>query len=78
MRWNGSGFSIVWPFRPSTSLVTDRVARLIREEGYTGVKLVRAEEVDFTNSTGFTPGLPPPGRRVRGPADFPDAEVRRA
>jgi hypothetical protein len=73
-QWDGSDFFIVWPL-PKFIFVTERVAELIRAERYTGCQLVRPGDLDLTG--GFGPGEPPPGRQVRGPEAFPDAEVMR-
>jgi hypothetical protein len=73
-QWDRSDFFTVWPL-PKFVLVTDRVADLIREEGYSGCQLVRPADLNL--SGGFAPGRPPPGRSVRGPEAFPDAEVIR-
>jgi hypothetical protein len=75
-QWDGSDFFIVWPL-PKFIFVTDRVAELLRQEGYTGVRLVRPANMDICDGTGFGPGPPPPGRKVRGPEAFPKVRIRR-
>jgi hypothetical protein len=75
-QWDGSDFSIVWPL-PKFVFVTERVADVIRQEGYTGVRLVRPADMGICNGNGFSPGPPPPGRTVRGPEAFPRVRIRR-
>jgi hypothetical protein len=74
-QWDGSDIFIVWPL-PKFIFVTDRVADIIRQEGYTGVRLVRPADMDICDGTGFGPGPPPPGRKVRGPEAFPKVRIR--
>lgn len=77
-QWDGSDFFIVWPL-PKFIFVTDRVAQLIRSERWRGARLVRPENLRslFADGTGFGPGEPPPGRKVRGPEAFPKVRIRR-
>ncbi|MGB9619005.1 MAG: double-CXXCG motif protein [Armatimonadota bacterium] len=52
-QWDGSDFFIVWPL-PKFIFVTDRVAKLIRENRLTGVVLKDPRKL--TNLDGFSPG----------------------
>ncbi|MBC7352010.1 MAG: hypothetical protein H5U08_06600 [Thermogutta sp.] len=53
-QWDGSDFFIVWPL-PKFIFVTDRVAKLIRENRLTGVVLKDPTKLKFV-SDGFSPG----------------------
>lgn len=52
-QWDGSDFFMVWPL-PGFIFMTDRVARLIRDEQLSGAVLERLTSLDL--SGGFSPG----------------------
>lgn len=54
-QWDGSDFFMVWPM-PKFIFVSDRVAKSIRENGFTGAFLVRPADLAFGMSPGFGPG----------------------
>jgi len=53
-QWDGSDFFIVWPL-PNFIFVTDRVARAIRDNGFSGVVLKSPSDLCFSCG-GFSPG----------------------
>ncbi len=68
--WDGSDFFIVWPL-PNFIFVTDRVAKVVRENRLKGAVLKQPNELDL--SGGFTPGrlsyqMPPERARELGAA----------
>jgi hypothetical protein len=77
-QWDGSDFFTVWPL-PRFIFVTDRVAELIVERKYTGLRLVRPKELDciYASLDSFSPGAPPTGRNVKAPEAFEGVEVTR-
>jgi hypothetical protein len=52
-QWDGSDFFMVWPL-PKYIFVTDRVEKVIREEGFKGVRIVDLKDLGPTE--GFGPG----------------------
>lgn len=54
-QWDGSDFFIIWPL-PRFIFVTDRVARAIQEQRYTGVCFTAPERLDFDPSKELAPG----------------------
>jgi hypothetical protein len=53
-KWDGSDFFMVWPL-PKFVFVTDRVVRTLREHNLTGVRSLKASEVE-PPADGFGPG----------------------
>jgi hypothetical protein len=53
--WDGSDLFIVWPL-PLYRFASDRLASIFRQEGITGVKLIRAPEIPFKPGNRATPG----------------------
>jgi hypothetical protein len=56
-KWDGSDFFMVWPL-PGFIFTTDRVAIFLRKHGFTGMKLMRVEELRKPEGVidGLTPG----------------------
>ncbi len=53
--WDGSDLFIVWPL-PRYPFLSDRLAKILREERMTGVKLVKATDIPFEPGNQATPG----------------------
>ena len=53
-KWDGTDVFMVWPL-PLFRFVSDRAASVILENEFTGVRLVRPDELTFT-AGGFSPG----------------------
>lgn len=50
--WDGSDFFIIWPLRRFV-MVTEAVAEYIRDAGYSGVKIVRLDQLSLLTIKGF-------------------------
>ena len=57
--WDGSDFFVIWPLRRFI-MVTEEVAEYIWDAGYSGVKLVRLDELPLLTVKGFEGFSPGP------------------
>jgi hypothetical protein len=53
--WDGSDLFFVWPL-PRFRFVSDRLARILKREGITGIKLIPSKEIPIKKGGGASPG----------------------